>query len=119
MVQAFHLFCVSRLHASTCIIDTSKILFFDELYLVRRVRLSLQDNQAELLPPLSTILRHVRLWNDYFLRWSPAASFMTLPLVLRGAQRRLSLCVRFLFIVPRYVFAMKCPVLISVTPGTV
>lgn len=45
---------------------------------------TLQNAQEELLPPLSSILRHVGLWNDYFLRWSPAPSFMPLPVPIRG-----------------------------------
>lgn len=44
----------------------------------------MQADQEQLLPPLSSVLRHVRLWSDYFLRWSPVPSFMPLPLPLRG-----------------------------------
>eukprot|EP00903_Cladosiphon_okamuranus_P015695 g14490.t1 len=46
-----------------------------------------QSTQEELLPPLSSVLRHVGLWNDYFLRWSPAPSFMPLPLPIRDESR--------------------------------
>lgn len=45
-----------------------------------------QDEQGELLPSLPSVLRHVRLWTDYFLRWSPAPSFLPLPASIRGVS---------------------------------
>lgn len=45
-----------------------------------------QDDQGELLPSLSSVTRHVRLWSDYFLRWSPLPSFLPLPVSIRGMR---------------------------------
>ena len=45
-----------------------------------------QDGQGELLPSLVSVHRHVRLWSDYFLRWSPAPSFLPLPASIRGMR---------------------------------
>ncbi|CBN77571.1 similar to CG7697-PA [Ectocarpus siliculosus] len=62
-------------------LELHRPVFLSQLYTV--------DTQYELLPPLSSILRHVRLWSDYFLRWSPAPSFMPLPRLLRDSDSSL------------------------------
>ncbi|CAM9100290.1 unnamed protein product [Ectocarpus fasciculatus] len=62
-------------------LELHRPVFLSQLYTV--------DTQHELLPPLSSILRHVRLWSDYYLRWSPAPSFMPLPRLLRDSDSSL------------------------------
>lgn len=54
------------------VIETEPERFRNELYVA---------TNRPLIPPIAAALRHVTLWSDYFLRWSPAHSIPSLVLL--------------------------------------